>query len=87
MLNETNILLNLTNVKKGGKVIIEYEDDFFGYIKVYGYYSNDTNNIQYQSGKELDFITIEAIKKGYKKAYIKKKTSDLYYAILKVSSI
>ena len=49
VLNETNILLNLTNVKKGGKVIIEYEDDFFGYIKAYGYYSNDINNIQYQS--------------------------------------
>ena len=86
VLNETNILLNLTTIEKGNKILIEFYSDYRNNIKVYGYYSNDTDIIPYDSGKELDFIT-DKVYYLREEVYIMKNSSDLLYVILRVSSI
>ena len=84
IITQMNILLDLTTIEKGNKMLIEY-DRFYSLdnsFLVYGYYSNEHNIIQTTLGKELDLIRDKGCLKIKRRCqdYLYKKSSNLKYA-------
>jgi len=84
--SETKILLDMTSIIKGNKMLIEYEYLYPKDIKVYGYYSEDKDIIQNTSGEELKLIEYDKCQKNFCQHYLRKNSADLKYAIIKISS-
>ena len=84
--SESKILLDMTLIIKGNKMLIEYEYLYPKDIKVYGYYSEDKDIIQNASGEELKLIEYDKCQKNFCQHYLRKNSADLKYAIIKISS-
>ena len=91
VLLQTKILLDLTTIEKGNKMLIEYDrlysyDDAF---TVYGYYTDDHNTIQNTSGQKLEIIRDKECLRVIKrcKDYLRKESPDLKYVIFQVTQI
>ena len=84
--SETKILLDMTSIIKGNKMLIEYEYLYPKDIKVYGYYSEDKDIIKNTSGEELKLIEYDKCQKNFCQHYLRKNSADLKYAIIKISS-
>ena len=58
---ETNFLLNVSTVKKGNKMMIEYynifeKSDYYYYISAYRYDTEDENIIENTEGEKIEFL-------------------------------
>ena len=85
IISETKILLDMTSIYSNYKMLIEYEAEFStDLVKIYGY-DNDRSILQSTSEEKLEFVDEDC---SYKIChnYIRKKNSDLKYAIFKVSA-
>ena len=93
LLSEANIsiLLDMTSIIKGNKMLFEYQDHYSKFkikayeIKVYGYITENRDIIQNTTGEELELIEYDKCTTDLCQKYLRKKSSDLKYAIVKVS--
>ena len=82
---DTSLLLNITTIEKGNKMMIEYYKHWGGdnNFTIYGIESEDENIIEKTSGDELKFIETEEYENTIQ-TYVHKKSDNIKLIIFKI---